>query len=74
MKTGTAKRVCDLIEFGKSVQESSDQAITELEKLNGSGGIIAIDHLGNIGVSFNTTIMSHGYCFKNQAIKIGIYK
>ena len=41
----------------------------------GDGGVIAIDHDGNHGISFNTTIMSHAYLFNDMDdAKIGLLK
>jgi beta-aspartyl-peptidase (threonine type) len=47
---------------GLTVQEAADAVIqTELTELGGTGGVVAMDHAGNVAFSFNTEGMYRGY-------------
>lgn len=47
---------------GDSLQVASDHVVFEvLSKIGGRGGLIGIDHLGNVVMPFNTTGMYRGY-------------
>ena len=60
---------------GLSVQEAAEKVIMEkLVKINGDGGVIALDKKGNIAMPFNTTGMFRGYKQGNKAAKILLYK
>ena len=59
---------------GKTLREASRIAIEKLGKLGGSGGIIAIDHDGNISMPFNTEGMYRGYVGVDGKAVIEIYK
>ncbi len=62
MKIIISKRVCDLVSDGLSAQAACDAAIQMLaERVNGSGGLIAIDARGQIGVARNTEAMPYAY-------------
>lgn len=51
---------------GLALQQAANHVIQDkLEKANGTGGIIAIDTMGNIAFSFNTTAMFRGYIDKD---------
>ena len=46
----------------ENVQAAADAVVQdELKKAGGEGGIIGMDHSGNVAISFNTTGMSRGY-------------
>jgi len=58
-----------------SLQEAAQEIIqNKLTKLGGSGGIIAIDHSGNIAMEFNTLGMYRATMNANGELTIGIYK
>lgn len=60
---------------GLSVQEAAEKVVMEkLVKINGDGGVIALDNTGNIAMPFNTTGMFRGYKKSNMAAKILLYK
>ena len=61
IKYQVAREVCVRIEYlNQSLSESSKSIINELDELGASGGLIAIDHKGNISTPFNTRGMIRG--------------
>ncbi|MTI29371.1 isoaspartyl peptidase/L-asparaginase family protein, partial [Xanthovirga aplysinae] len=46
---------------GYSLKQASEAEIKKVEKLGGDGGVIGIDHKGNISMAFNTAGMYRGY-------------
>jgi beta-aspartyl-peptidase (threonine type) len=65
-----------LIEYkGMSLKEAADHVIHErLLKINGDGGLIAVDSLGNIAMPFNTEGMYRASRSTVEGVKISIYK
>jgi len=60
---------------GVSLKEATHEVIqNKLPELGGTGGIIAIDHDGNVSMEFNTAGMYRATMNKNGDLKIGIYK
>lgn len=55
-----AKEVTNFLSFNKNTkaQDAVDHAVKELSAINGDGGLICIDALGNIGFGFNTRGMT----------------
>jgi beta-aspartyl-peptidase (threonine type) len=69
MKVLVSKRVCDFIAEGLSAQKSCEAAIDVLtDRVDGHGGLIAVDIRGRIGVAFNTRAMPHAYAVGDEAI------
>ncbi|HZR04751.1 MAG TPA: isoaspartyl peptidase/L-asparaginase [Candidatus Udaeobacter sp.] len=67
--------VSALMEYrGMSLKEAAQAALDKVAKLGGSGGLIAIDHQGNITLPFNTSGMYRGYVDPNGKIVVEIYK
>lgn len=67
--------VSAMIEYkGMSLREASRIAIEKVGKLGGSGGIIAIDHDGNVAMPFNTEGMYRGHVGVDGKVVIEIYK
>ncbi|MCM5662431.1 isoaspartyl peptidase/L-asparaginase family protein [Galbibacter mesophilus] len=64
-----------MMEYGnKSLQESARKVIQEkLPKMGGNGGIIAIDHKGNVAMEFNTAGMYRASMNGDGELYIGIY-
>lgn len=59
MKVTLARRVCGNMEAGLRVDQAADEAIAYLEnRVNGLGGVIAIDRQGKWARSFNTPRMA----------------
>jgi beta-aspartyl-peptidase (threonine type) len=58
MKLVISKHVCDQIAAGLTAQTACDAAMRIVgSRLGASGGLIAIDRTGRVGVSFNTPAM-----------------
>lgn len=65
-----------LMEYkGLSLQEAAHEVIQEKNPdLGGNGGIIAIDHEGNVAMEFNTAGMYRATMNRNGDLEIGIYE
>lgn len=62
MKIVISKRVCDFVADGLSAKAACEAAIRVLEeRVNGQGGLIAIDARGQVGWHFNTAAMPYAY-------------
>lgn len=69
MKVIISKRVCDLVGDGLSAQAACDAAIQLLaDRVNGTGGLIAIDARGQIGFARNTNAMPYAYARGNDPV------
>ncbi|NYT12370.1 MAG: peptidase T [Methanomassiliicoccales archaeon] len=67
MKVTLARRVCDLVERGYNALEATGAAVEYLERrVDGLGGVIAIDKDGNIGYSHNTPYMALAFSRKGE--------
>ena len=72
MKILISKCACDFISQGLSAQKSCDAAIDVLRhRVDGQGGLIAIDNRRGIGISFNTRAMPHAYAIADRSIVSG---
>jgi L-asparaginase / beta-aspartyl-peptidase len=57
-----AKRAADFIARGESAREAAEAAIAVLgQRASGTGGLIVVDRLGNVGFAWNSQNMSHAY-------------
>jgi len=75
IREGVARMVCDLKEYkNMTVQQAADEAITKVGILGGTGGLIALDKDGRIGISFNTSGMYRAYIDENGKPVVKIYK
>lgn len=75
IRSVVAFRVNALMQMQKmSLQEAAQEAINFMEKLGGTGGIIALDTQGNIAMPFNTEGMYRGYIDANKKMEILMYK
>ena len=65
-----------LMEYkGLSLKEAAEEVIQKkLTNLGGTGGIVAIDHEGNVTMEFNTAGMYRATMNANGELTIGIYK
>ncbi|MFZ1701462.1 MAG: isoaspartyl peptidase/L-asparaginase [Pyrinomonadaceae bacterium] len=63
IRLGVARDICTLMEYqAVTVQVAADRVIkTKLQNLGGDGGVIAMDHDGNMGISFNSEGMYRAY-------------
>jgi beta-aspartyl-peptidase (threonine type) len=72
MRVLVSKRVCDFIAEGLSAQKSCEAAIDVLaDRVDGHGGLIAVDVRGRIGVFFNTGAMPHAHAIADEKIVSG---
>jgi beta-aspartyl-peptidase (threonine type) len=75
IRATVAHDVSALMEYrGMKLQEAAQTALDKVAKLGGTGGLIAIDHEGNVALPFNTSGMYRGYVDKNGKFVIEIYK
>lgn len=70
-----AHDISALMEYkGLSLQEAARKVIQEkIPALGGDGGIVAIDHEGNVAMEFNTAGMYRAKMNRNGELEIGIY-
>jgi L-asparaginase / beta-aspartyl-peptidase len=57
-----------------SLSEAAEAALHKVAKLGGAGGLIAIDHQGNVTLPFNTAGMYRGYVDPNGKFVVEIYQ
>ncbi len=76
IRLGIARDICALMEYQiKPLQQAADAVIHQkLQKLGGDGGIIALDKMGNIGISFNSEGMYRAYINSEGKPVVEIYK
>ena len=75
IRATVGRDVSALMEYrGMSLKDAAQAALDKVAKLGGSGGLIAIDHQGNITLPFNTGGMYRGYIDANGKFVIEIYK
>lgn len=64
-----------LMEYkGLSVTEAADEVIKKVGAIGGDGGVIAMDHDGNVAMPFNTEGMYRGWIDEDGKVTIEIYK
>lgn len=62
LRTVTSKKVCDGVSNGLHPAEATSEAIRHLvRRMNGLGGLIAVDGKGRIRYAFNTPHMAFAY-------------
>ncbi len=65
---------CLMVYKGLSLQQACELVVNDkLVKMGGEGGLIAVDHLGNIALPFNSEGMYRGFATPEESI-IEIYK
>lgn len=71
-----AKTVADLMEYkGLSLSRAANEVVLKkLPQLGGDGGLVAVDHLGNVALPFSTEGMYRGYIKGNGKAVVEIYK
>ena len=71
MKIVISKQVCDFVANGLSTGQACADAIKILgDRVQGSGGVIAVDHHGGVGAAFNTEAMPHGVAVGQRPVKV----
>lgn len=75
IRLGVARDIAAIMEYQAApVQTAADRVIQKLQKLGGDGGIIAMDAVGNMAVSFNSEGMYRAYIGSDGKPVIQIYK
>jgi L-asparaginase / beta-aspartyl-peptidase len=74
IRFGVAKDICDLVAYkGMKLKDATEYEMNDrLKKVGGEGGVIAVDRLGNIALSFNSEGMYRGYAKPGER-KVMIY-
>ncbi|HVE57487.1 MAG TPA: isoaspartyl peptidase/L-asparaginase [Pyrinomonadaceae bacterium] len=57
-----------------SLENAADETIERLTEINGEGGFIAVDALGNVVLPFNSEGMYRGFITADGEMKVEIYK
>ena len=74
IRLGFARDISALMEYKKmSVDEACAEEIRKLGKLGGTGGVIALDKMGNVAMKFNTSGMFRGYIKSSGEKEIAIF-
>lgn len=75
IRATVARDICSRMEYaGASLAEASDAVVNQvLVEMGGSGGIIAVDHRGNIALEFNTAGMYRASIDPAGKQFVGIY-
>lgn len=75
IRSVVAHDISALMEYqGKSLKEAAQLVIEKVGKLGGTGGLIAIDHNGNIAMHFNTEGMYRAFVGADGKAFVEIYK
>lgn len=75
IRATAARTIAAKMEYqNKDIKTASQEAIDEIGKMGGDGGVIALDKDGNIAMPFNTAGMYRGAITDNGEILIEIYK
>lgn len=76
MRAMVAHDISALMEYkGLSLQEAAREVIQKkLKNLGGTGGIVAIDHTGEVALEFNTAGMYRAHMNKDGVLTLKIYK
>ena len=60
---------------GMALQDAADMVIQKkLTAMGGDGGVVSLDHQGNVAFSFNTAGMYRGYLKQGEAAVVKMYK
>lgn len=76
IRAQVAYDISALMEYGgRTLEEATEEVIQEkLVNLGGTGGIVALDHLGNISMEFNTAGMYRAMMDDQGNLTVGMYK
>ena len=75
IKTVAAKSISDLMEFGHmSIEDATYTLIHEqFKRIKGDGGLVAVDHQGNISCQYNSDGMFRAFVYDSGEIITAIY-
>ncbi len=72
MKLVVSKQVCDFVSAGLPAQDACQATIALLaQRTGGTGGLIAIDNHGRVGIAYNTAAMPFGYAVGQHEVISG---
>ncbi len=75
IRVGVAREVSAMMKYKRvPVAEAARAALAEVERLGGTGGLIAIDKEGNFTLQFNTSGMYRGWVGPDGKTTIEIYR
>lgn len=75
IRATVAHDVSALMEYrGMKLQDAAQTVLDKVAKLGGSGGLIAVDHEGNMALPFNTAGMYRGYADLDGKFVVEIYR
>ena len=75
IRLGFARDISAMMEYkNMNLEKACTEEIKKLDKLKGTGGVIAIDVEGNIAMEFNTSGMFRGYIKSTGEKKIAIFE
>src|SRR6266446_6663023 len=75
IRSVVAHDISALMEYrGMKLQEAAQMVLDKVAKLGGTGGLIAIDHDGNIALPFNTSGMYRGHVGVDGGFVVEIYR
>jgi len=76
IRAQVAYDISALMEYkGLSLQDATEEVIQKkLVDLGGTGGIVALDHLGNVSMEFNTAGMYRATMNDQDELVVGMYK
>ena len=75
IRATVGRDVSALMEYrGMPLKDAAQATLDKVAKLGGTGGLIAIDHQGNVTLPFNTSGMYRGYLDPNGKFVVEIYQ
>lgn len=75
IRSVVAYDISAMMEYQKlSLAEATEKALAKMAKLGGDGGLIALDHDGNVSMPFNTAGMYRGTVTTGGKIEVNIYR
>lgn len=76
IRLGVARDISSLMEYqAQTIQTAADRVIQKkLQNLGGNGGVVAMDKMGNMAISFNTEGMYRAYINGDGKPVVEIYK
>jgi beta-aspartyl-peptidase (threonine type) len=60
IRSTTARRVAALVQRGTDIEAAGEEALNQIRDLRFSGGLVAVDGLGNLALPYITQIMPRG--------------
>lgn len=72
MKIVISRRVCEFVAAGLSAQAACEAAVRVLtDRVQGRGGVIAVDARGQVGFAYNTAAMPYAFALGQEPVSTG---